>query len=65
MTGKQFKSFFLKRHGTKWAKGAAAELNCSRFTCQRYAIMAEIPEHIEDAVWIIRGFETPRMKRTQ
>jgi hypothetical protein len=42
MTGKQFKAFFLKRHGTKWAKGAAAELNCSRFTCQRYAIMAEI-----------------------
>lgn len=50
MTGKQFKALFLNRHGTRWAKGAAIDLGCSRFTCQRLAVMAEIPELYERKV---------------
>lgn len=54
MTGKAFKAFFKARHGTKWAKGAALDLNVSRFTCQRLAIMAKVPAHY---VALVKGLK--------
>jgi hypothetical protein len=50
MTGSNFKSLMQKRHGFKWAKGAAKDLGVTRFTCQHLANMAKIPEKYEKLV---------------
>lgn len=50
MTGRQFKAFFIKRYGPKWAKPAGLDLQCSASSCMRYAISAKIPDHVAEKV---------------